>query len=130
MSRFSRAFEAAIKEAGLTRADAAAAAEIDASVLSRLLNDEREVTRDHVARLIAVLKHDSDREHCVREFLIDQTPPQLRERLVVHFGTMREAGQRAQDPLSRNLEALESAATDNPDLRKLVANLAALFPQR
>jgi transcriptional regulator with XRE-family HTH domain len=127
MSRFSRAYEAAIGLAGLTKAQAAAGAGVDASVLSRLLNDEREAQPEHVAALVRVLPTPEDREHCVREFLFDQCPPEFREQLVLHFGTVRAPRAQIEDQLTRNMRALEAEAVDNPDLRKLFGNLASLF---
>lgn len=127
MSRFSRAYEGAIKAAGLTKAQAAAAAGMDASVVTRILSDERPAQPEHVAALIVALPDQSDREHCVLEFLTDQCPPALRERLRLSFGVAREAPGKREDSLSRHLGELERAATDNPDLRKLLGNLTSLL---
>lgn len=130
MSRFSRAYEGAIATANLTRAQAAAGAGLDASVVSRLLSGERDAQAEHVAALIGVLHSESDREHCICEFLADQCPDEYRQRLVVHFGVVRESRPRSDDPLARNFDLLEEAATSNPDLRKLITNLAAMFGTR
>lgn len=127
MSRFSRAYDAALQQSNLTRGQAAATAGLDASVVSRILNDDRPATPEHVSALVRALSNVSDREHCVIQFLIDQCPEDLRERLHVTFGSHRELRPPPEDSLARHLAALELAATDNPDLRKLFANLAALM---
>lgn len=96
------------------------------SVLSRLLNDERPVYAEHVAQMLNAIPAE-DREHCLRAFLIDQTPEQYRERLVVNFGTLEQApDRRSHDPLAQDLEALEREAESNPDLRGVLGYLANL----
>lgn len=130
MSRFSRAYEGAISAANLTKAQAAAAAGMDASVVSRILSDERDATREHVADLIRALPDHSDRQHCVLEFLADQCPPEYRGSLVVHFGAVQESKTGRGDSFAANLATLEREATDNPELRKLVANLVKIFSER
>lgn len=127
MSRFTRAYNAALAAAEITRTAAASLAGMKQSVLSRLLNDERPVYAEHVEQMLKAIPA-RDREHCLRAFLIDQVPEQYRERLIVNFGALEEppASFARHDPLSRDLHLLEREAERNPDLRKVLGNLASL----
>lgn len=127
VSRFTRAYNAALTAAQVTRTHAATLAGMKQSVLSRLLNDERPVYAEHVERMLRAIP-ELDREHCLRAFLLDQVPEEYREKLIVNFGSLREeAPRRPLDPLTRDLLALEHEAENNPDLRKVLSNLAALL---
>lgn len=109
----------------MTRADAATGAGIHPSSLTRILNDEIQPSPDIVGRLLEVLADKSDRVHCLREYLFDQTPADYRDGLIIHFGQVDDASPpRRPDSLHRALSEIEEAATEDPDLRRLVVDLA------
>jgi transcriptional regulator with XRE-family HTH domain len=126
MGLFTRSFSAAMATAGLNKSQVAAIAGIDQSTVSRLLNNERDVYAEHAEALVRALPNPSDRDHCLRNFLIDQCPLEYRDRLVVHFGALEEPRPKPEyrDELSADLSALELEAQRNPDLRRVLSNLA------
>jgi hypothetical protein len=127
MSRFSRAYESAIKAAGISRVDVAKVADIHTVSLWRLLNDVRPLSPDIVGKLISALTNESDRRHCIREYLYDATPSDYSSDLIISFGHVEEpAATRTADSLRQALDLLEQAATSDRDLRRLVIDLAAV----
>lgn len=113
--------------AGVSISDAARLSGIPQSSISRFLVGDRPVYAEHVAALIRALPDRSDQEHCVLEFLRDQCPPALAERLVAHFGSAQESRLPRQvgDDLDEAVRAIRRAANDgNVYARKVVINLA------
>ncbi len=91
------------------------------------MSDEISASPEHVEKLLLALPDDSDRHHCLREYLFDQTPVDYREQLVVHFGMIMEEKTRGPiDNLSTALQDLEIGATTNVDLRHLLIDLAKI----
>lgn len=125
VSRFTRAYDGALAAAQLTRADAASRAGIHPSTLSRIMAEEIDASPDHVERMLAALSDRSDRLHCLREYLLDQTPSDYRDGLAISFGLVEESTPRKHaDPLQKALHALENAATEDSDLQRLIIDLA------
>lgn len=126
MSRFTRTFNAALQADGTLRTHAAVRAGIAQSVLSRILNNERPVTSDHVRGLLPVLRHREDQEHCLQNFLLDECPADYRDEIVIHFGQLRE-DKEFTDTLKHQLAKLEEHATSNSDVAQLIKNLASIL---
>jgi len=125
VSRFSRALDAALRAEGLSKANAAEVAGIHPSTVTRIMADEIQASSEHVESLLLVLTNQSDRLHCLREYLFDQTPEDYRESLVVSFGSIQEEKPRHRaDPLYDALTQLEITATSDADLRTLITSLA------
>lgn len=131
VSRFTRAYDAALSAEGISRADAASTAGLHPSTLSRIMSDELGAAVENVERLLRALPKREDRLHCLREYLFDHTPEEYRAELVVHFGAVAEARPQ-RDALRDALDALEDAATSDKDLRRLITDLARVVirPER
>lgn len=127
MSRFSRAYDGALKTASLTQADAAGIAGYHASLVSRVLGGDSTLTTEHVEKLLMAISDVSDREHCLSEFLFDCCPADYREKLAVSFGVIREARAKGQDDLTGALKTLEKLAVDNDALADLLKVLVKLL---
>lgn len=127
MSRFSRAFDGALKVANLTQSDAAKLAGYHSSLVSRVLSGESALTTEHVEKLLLAVQDKADREHCLCEFLVDCCPEDYRGRLILSFGTTREPRAAGNDKLTRDLLLLDQLATENPDLRRLLSLLVAIL---
>jgi hypothetical protein len=97
------------------------------STLSRVLAGDFVPELQNLGKLIAVLPEESDREYCLREYLLDHTPEEYREKIAVSFGALREEKGRPVDKLTRALQILERRATEDADMRILVFDLAKLF---
>lgn len=133
MSRFSRAYDGALKTAGLTQAEAAGIAGYHASLVSRVLGGDSTLTSEHVEKLLMAISDVSDREHCLSEFLFDCCPADYRDKLAVSFGVIREARAKGQDDLTGALQTLEKLAVDNDalaDLLKVLVKLLTPKPSR
>lgn len=126
MSRFTRALEGALRSEGISQAEAAGTAGIHPSTVSRLMKGEMDNSVEYVERLIQALPKEADRQHCLREWLFDQTPQKYWDQLTVHFGpAVHEAAPRPlNDSLTEALNTLEEASTDDVDLAQLVRKLA------
>lgn len=129
MSRFSRAYDGALKAAGLQQADAAAIAGWHTSMISRLLNGRSALAPKHVRQLLLAIQDQADREHCLREFLFDCCPEEYRDRLIISLGAAHEARAIGRDDISTDLAVLERLAEQNPDLRELFDILVRLLTQ-
>ncbi len=95
------------------------------------MSDEISAGPEHVEKLLLALSFDADRNHCLREYIFDQTPRDYWEKLIVHFGVVHESKPRAPtDNLSAALRDLEESATSDPDLRRLLTDLAKVVGKR
>jgi transcriptional regulator with XRE-family HTH domain len=125
--RFPRAYTAALTAAGLNKSQAAALSGLTQSGISRLLSGERPIYADHMRAMIRALDHAADREHCLLEWLRDQCPDDLGDRLIAHFGQIMEPRTVAEhaDELDRAVAAIRRAAeSGNVSAKKVVINLA------
>jgi transcriptional regulator with XRE-family HTH domain len=125
--RFPRAYLAALDAAGLSKSQAATLAGLTQSGLSRFLSGERPIYADHMRAMLRALHDPADREHCLLEWLRDQCPGDLGDRLVAHFGEAREprALPAQADELDRAVAVIRRAAENgNIAARKVVVNLA------
>lgn len=125
VSRFTRAYDGALRAAEIPKSAAAESAGIHPSTLTRIMADEIAASVEHVEKLLLVLPDFSDRLHCLREFLYDQTPPDYRDATAISFGILAESKLEGRpDGLREALDQLEKTATDDADLRALLTNLA------
>ncbi len=127
MSRFSRAFDGALKAAGLQQADAAAIAGYHTSMVSRLLKGRSALSPKHVKQLLLAIQNTADRAHCLTEFLYDCCPEDDRRQLIISLGQAHEARAVGQDELSNDLAALERLAENNDELKELFSILVQLL---
>lgn len=127
MSRFSRAFDGALKAAGLQQADAAHIAGYHTSMVSRLLKGRSALSPKHVKQLLLAIQNTGDRAHCLTEFLYDCCPEDYRESLIISLGQVQEARAVGQDELTGDLAVLERLAIDNDELKELFAVLVQLL---
>jgi hypothetical protein len=112
----------------MSRADAAKVAGIHPSTLSRIMSDELGASVENVAMLLRAVPDASDRLHCLREYLFDETPDAYRDELIISFEQLDEKRPRlATDSLRGAIHALELAATTDRDLRRLIVDLAAVL---
>jgi transcriptional regulator with XRE-family HTH domain len=128
MSRFSRAFDAALKSSkpSVSQAEAAVRAGYHPSLVSRVLSGRSTLTPDHVSKLLAAINNSADRDLCVAEFLLDQCPEDYRDELTIKVGKSGVAKARGKDRLTQDLTTLEELATDQPDLRRLISLLLSI----
>lgn len=128
MSRFSRAFDGALKSATppISQAEAAAATGFHPSLVSRVLGGRSPLTPAHVSKLLGAIESEADREYCVMQFLLDCCPEDYREQLAVRVGKSGSAKARGSDKLTQDLATLEDLATDQPDLRRLISLLLSI----
>lgn len=127
MSRFSRAFDGALKAAKLQQADAAKIAGYHTSMVSRVLKGSSALKPKHVERLLLAINNASDREHCLREFLFDCCPEDYREGLIVNYGAARESAAKGMDGITSDISTLERLAVDNSDLEELIRRLIKIL---
>lgn len=130
MSRFSRAYEGALKVAGLQQADVAAIAGYHTSMVSRLLNSRSALTPKHVSKLLLAISDPADQHHCLAEFLKDCCPEDFREAIIITMAQANEARAKGADPLTTDLARLERMGVDNEDLRELISLLVSLLSQK
>lgn len=113
--------------AKLSQAAVAAQSGLNQSTVSRILSGDFTPESESLAKLLDALPNKSDRQHCLREYLLDHTPEDYRHALVLHFGQVEDDRPRPTDALSRALHALETRATDDQDLRELLLSLSRCF---
>jgi hypothetical protein len=91
------------------------------------MSDDRPAGPEHVERLLRALPNESDRLHCLREYIFDQVPPDYAPNLSVNFGTVEEVGATYHaDELTQAIDLLRAAAVNDIDLRRLLTDLSAV----
>jgi hypothetical protein len=129
MSRFARAYRAALNTADLEQAAAAEMAGYHTSMVSRLLKGRSALTTEHVKNLLLAIQNKSDREHCLREFLFDCCPEDYRAQLIITLGRAEEPRSKGEDDITTALASLERLAVDNDDLADLLTLLVSILTQ-
>jgi transcriptional regulator with XRE-family HTH domain len=126
---FALALKACLERAKLTQAYLAKASGFSTAAISRIAQGSYLPEIDRLGRILDAFPSTEDRRHLLGQYLLDHSPSQYRDSLVITFN-MGKAGEPPKDELARALDTLRQKALENQSLRNMIVALGEVIGGR
>lgn len=123
---FALALKACLERAKLTQAYLAKASGFSTAAISRIAQGSYLPEIERLGRILDAFPSIEDRRHLLVQYLLDHSPTQYRDCLVISFGAGK-SNEPPKDELSRSLDTLKRRAMESPSLRNMLIALGQVI---